>query len=383
VQNVSVSGTDTSDSLARFDSDVTPYKPRFVMLATSIVNEPEATAVQSYLQNTLLLIRKVESIGAIPILVAPYPNNGFSAAMYSSIKDLYATLASQGVPILDFLDGTDDGQGHWLPGLDVDGTHPNDIGHGLLFDCIPLTLFDALQLPMPPVNPHGFGSWVQSTGLLTEGDIEIRPSSGMGSWTISFWTGPSAATAERVLLSVNTGQFQVRRAGASWGLWSGGAILNTMEVRPVAPFHHIAMTYQSFAGILELYIDAQLRSRAIVPGANPVTVLSIGGDPGTSGWNAEDDRFADVVLYRAPLSQTDIQAIRIGQGQWKSVEAWLPLTYSPSRPTLNLAASVPAVIVHGVWNWSGEGIQPISPFDQRWLAQGAVPPRNRVALDAF
>ncbi|HWE52283.1 MAG TPA: SGNH/GDSL hydrolase family protein, partial [Bryobacteraceae bacterium] len=122
VQNVSISGTNTGDSLARFDRDVTPNNPAFVVLATSIVNEPTDTAAQSYLAKTLLLIHKVESIGAIPVVVPPYPNDGFSASMYSSIQNIYTTLGAEGVPLLDFLDAADDGQGHWVAGLSLDGT---------------------------------------------------------------------------------------------------------------------------------------------------------------------------------------------------------------------------------------------------------------------
>jgi hypothetical protein len=355
VRNVSISGTATADSLARFDHDVTPLRPNFVVLATSLANEPGATAAQTYLQNTLLLIRKVESIGATPILVPPYPYNGFSASMYSSIRDIYATLAAEGVPVLDFLDGTDDGQGHWVQGLSLDGTHPTDIGHRLLFDCIPLTLFDALQRPMPPVNPRGFGSWVQNTGTLAEGDIEIRPFSGMGSWTISFWIEPSAADTERTLLNVNGGWLQLRRTGSELRLWHGSTSLAAGISGPPA-FHHVALTYQSITGTLKFYLDGRLRSQALVPGADPATVISFGADAAQPGWNAAGDCFADILLYRAPLSQVDIQGIGNGEPPWKSVEAWLSLGYSPSRPALNLAPSVVTVIVHGSWDWSSDGI---------------------------
>jgi lysophospholipase L1-like esterase len=355
VRNVSIAGTNTSDSLTRFDHDVASYKPSFVLLATSIINEPAATAVQSYVQNTLLLIRKVESIGAIPILVPLYPNNGYSAAVSSSIRSIYATLAAEGVPMLDFLDGADDGQGHWVQGLSLDGTHPTDIGHRLLFDCIPLTLFDALQRPMPPVNPRGFGSWVQNTGTLAEGDIEIRPFSGMGSWTISFWIEPSTADTERTLLNVNGGWLQLRRTGSELRLWHGSTSLAAGISGPPA-FHHVALTYQSITGTLKFYLDGRLRSQALVPGADPATVISFGADAAQPGWNAAGDCFADILLYRAPLSQVDIQAIGTGEPPWKSVEAWLPLGYSPSRPALNLAPSVVTVIVHGSWDWSSDGI---------------------------
>ena len=213
VQNVSISGSSTADSLARFDRDVTPWAPEVVILATSLVNEPAAGAVQTFLRNTDLLIRRVESIGAMPVVVAPYPYNGFSATMYSSIHDIYSVLDGEGVPVLDFLDGVDDGRGHWLPWMTVDGTHPTDAGHQSLFETIPLSLFDALQRTGSPINPHGFGAWAQNTSDAEEGDFAIRPQTAMSSWTVSFWSKPSDSERERVLLAVNNSWLQIRRSG--------------------------------------------------------------------------------------------------------------------------------------------------------------------------
>lgn len=356
VKNNSIGGTATGDSLARFDRDVTPYAPAFVLLATSFANEPGTDTPHDYLQNTLLLIRKVESIGAIPIVVAPYPNDSFNASTYSSVMDIYATLNAEGIPILDFLDATDNGHGHWVAGMSLDGTHPTDVGHRLLFDCIPLTLFDSLQRPRPPMNPHGFGSWIQTSDTTTRGDLEIRPYSGMQSWTVSLWTNPSASPNERTLLNLNNGGFQLRRTGSVWTLWNGSVQLAAMDIRETRAFHHVAFEYQSITGMLGLYIDGQLRAQALRPAEKPLTVLSIGGDPANASLNAEGDAFADVLLYRAPLSQTDMQAIRFGHTPWKSVEAWLPLAYSPNRGVQNLAASVPTVIVFGTWTWSSQAI---------------------------
>jgi len=368
VRNVSVSGTHTGDSLARFDHDVPGLKPGFVILATSFANEPGPDPAQSYLQNTLQLIRRVESIGAIPIVVAPYPNDGFLAASYTAIKNIYATLAGEGVPILDFLSGTDDGRGHWLPGFSSDGTHPTDLGHKVLFDCIPTTLFDALQRAAAPVPPLGIGSWVQNTQPSTQGDLEIRPSSGMASWTISFWTNPASTLTERTLLNINSGWLQLRREGVSLQLWLNGASLATAGPSNSSSFRHVALTYQGVTGILKLYVDGRLRAQVVISGGNPATVFSVGGDSAFPSRNAIGDSFADILLYRAPLAQADIQGIATGATPWKSVEAWLSLAYSPDRPRQNFATSIVNVIVHGSWVRSSEGISPDPPVIRRRVA---------------
>jgi hypothetical protein len=178
----------------------------------------------------------------------------------------------------------------------------------------------------------------------------------MQSWTVSFWTNPSMSTDERTLLNLNNSDLQLRRTGSVWKLWNGSVPLATIDIPEARGFHHVALAYQSITATLSLYIDAQLRARAVVLAEKPVTVLSIGGDPNSASLNAEGDAFADVLLYRAPLAQNDIQALRIGHTPWKSVEAWLPLAYSPNREVQNLAASLPTVFVFGTWIWSNQGV---------------------------
>jgi acyl-CoA thioesterase-1 len=352
VKNMSISATSTADSLSRFDHDVTPYSPGFVILATSILNERSGSPAQTYVQNTLALTRRVRGIGAIPILVPPYPNDRFSASMYSAIQEIYTTLAIRGIPMFDFLDGADDGNGHWVAGLSADGTHPNNLGHRLLFDSIPLGLFDAFLYPPPPVNPRGYGSWIQNSDLDTRGDIEIWPDYPMGSWTVSFWTLPSDATSERTLVDVNGGWVQLRRTGSALLLWNGGGNVAGVSVSDAPAFHHVALTYQSITGTLRFYLDGILQAQVNPTDTAPVMVVAVGGDPSDAARNAAGDSFADITLYRAPLSPADIDAVYRGQLPWKSVQAWLPLAYAPDQPRLNLAASSVTTLVHGSWAWS-------------------------------
>ncbi len=77
VINRSIAGANTTDSLERFDRDVVPYQPGFVILATSIVNEgfesSPAVAYERYNENTTALIGRVREIGAIPMNITMYP----------------------------------------------------------------------------------------------------------------------------------------------------------------------------------------------------------------------------------------------------------------------------------------------------------------------
>lgn len=355
VRNVSISGTSTADSLARFDTAVAPYNPGFVILATSLANEPAGMPVQTFLNNTAALARRVEALGAIPIVVGPYPYNGFSEQMYAAMHDIYAALEGEGIPVFDFLDAADNGHGHWMPGLSTDGTHPTDAGHRLLFEAIPVAIFESLQNPVAHVKPRGYGSWLQKGGLWSAGTIAIQPSGGLNSWTASFWTKPAVVGPERVLLSVNNDRLQVRSLGDRVELWVNGARTAVgMDVRPAA-FDHVALTFQKLGGVARLYVNGSEAGR-ISLASFEATLFLLGGAPGVPGLNGGGDRFGDVLLYRAPLDAGDVANIYCGQAPWKSIEAWLPLTGSPNRPPGSQGLAGPSPVVAGSWEWSADGV---------------------------
>lgn len=361
VQNVSISGTGTAESLARFNRDVTPFLPKFVILATSIINEPVTAPATTYLQNTKVLIRKVEAIGAIPVLVAPYPNDSFTSGMYASVREIYAALGAEGVPLLDFLDGADDGQGHWVKGLTVDGTHPSDVGHKLLFDAIPITMFDALLQPEAAPALHGFGSWIQNSSAVNDGLLQVAPPTATTSWTASLWFKASAVGGDRAMLAINGDWFVVTRSGGELRVSNQGSQLGAFQWFGGQVFHHLAVTHQSITGELRVYLDGDLEIRAVLPQSPMAAVFTIGSSAAGLAWNATGDEFSDFLLYRAPLASADIQSIGHGRVPWKSVEAWLPFTYSPARSNLNIAPSATAVTVRGDWTWTSDGISPALP----------------------
>jgi hypothetical protein len=47
--------------------------------------------------------------------------------------------------VIDFLKATDDGSGHWQPGTFVDPGHPNNNGHRLMYEAIPMRWFEEFK----------------------------------------------------------------------------------------------------------------------------------------------------------------------------------------------------------------------------------------------
>jgi hypothetical protein len=155
-------------------------------------------------------------------------------------------------------------------------------------------------------------------------------------------------------------------------LWNGSANLGGNATPRLTAFRHIAVTFQKSTSSVVLYIDGIEIVRTSVNGAEDATVFAIGGMATIPSLNATGEKFGDILLYRAPLSAFNIRDTFEGRTTWRSIEAWLPLTYSPGRQSLSLAPTVVNTVVHGSWEWSSEATPRFATDQPR-----AQPPRTR------
>ncbi|WP_243147296.1 DUF1796 family putative cysteine peptidase [Scytonema sp. UIC 10036] len=148
--NVSEVGANVSRTIQRFASVVTPEKPDVVIIALSLGNEGlaycpphERRAIQRRFESGLQkLVKMTREIGARPILGGVYPHGDYSQEHHSLLKGTHNRMLNWGVPVLDWLAVLDDGQGNWKAGISFDPSHPNTVGHRLMYQAIDLRLFE-------------------------------------------------------------------------------------------------------------------------------------------------------------------------------------------------------------------------------------------------
>ncbi len=142
--NRSELGANVHRTIARFPTVVTPEKPDIVIIALSLGNEGLAHCaavdrrmVQRRFETGLQqLLRMTRAIGAYPMLGGVYPHGDYRAAQSLILRETHRQMLSWGVPVLDWLDGVDDGQGAWQTGTSFDPAHPNTIGHQSMYAAI-------------------------------------------------------------------------------------------------------------------------------------------------------------------------------------------------------------------------------------------------------
>lgn len=354
VINSSISGSGTDTSLARFDVDVTPHQPDFVVLATSIFNEGFVNAPQAawsrYVANTRELIRRTRDLGAIPIVVGMYPSDFYNTTNIALISQLYRTEETLGVPVWDFWSIVSDPAGNWLPGLTRDGLHPTDAGHGYFFNSIPLSLFDVAYYPSPGNIDSTPGAWqTPSTEEGRElGRIDIRLDRASGSWTSAAWIQDAGANDWRVYLRLGSGQgerFRVERQGTSLVLREGESeqLHVPLSVGPDRTWRHVAVSYQFATRRLQLYLDGASVAEFFPSQTEPVSHFEFGS-------GCENCSFSDLVVYRSNLDSDQIAQIMTGLIPRRSLEFWAPLRES-AWPLSNLARTNPLWTTTGNWQY--------------------------------
>jgi len=147
--NRSQLGANVSSTIERFASVVVPEKPDLVIISLSLGNEGLAycrphdrRAVQRRYESGLQqLIKMTQDLGAIPVIGGLYPNGDYNPEHNWLLRDTHHRMLRWGVPILDWLDALDDGDGGWKSSISLDIAHPNTAGHKLMFEAINLDIF--------------------------------------------------------------------------------------------------------------------------------------------------------------------------------------------------------------------------------------------------
>lgn len=195
IKNAGVAGNNTTQMLARFDTDVTPYSPTAVTIAGGMNDAASSVTIGTYAANIAAIVAKCYTIGAVPILCTITP----STATPSNRDDLIATYNTwlrryawlNGVPLLDFyplLVDTTTGALH-ADYANVDGIHPTAAGHKVLGQYVADTL-GGLLLPWSP--PMASSNTDPANLLANALFITDTNTDGLAdSWTV--YSGPAGA----------------------------------------------------------------------------------------------------------------------------------------------------------------------------------------------
>ena len=230
-----VAGNTAAQMLARFDTDVTPYRPSVVviMAGTNDTNDSTPTTLADYITAMRALVAKVRAIGAQPVL-STIPPNVISVArqrrttlINTWIKAYCAGAATDGaggwategagIPCPDTYSlFTDPTAGGYLAAYLLDGTHPNNPGYTAWasFMWAQLsTFFPAVDPPLPADN-------IDPNNLLTNG-LNLTTTGSGTSLMPTGWSVQSSVHPTGVTGSLITGDTTIK--GNWWSVVANGS----------------------------------------------------------------------------------------------------------------------------------------------------------------
>lgn len=148
--NCAIGGQTTADILLRLQRDVIDHAPAVCIVGLGLSNEgltrAENPAVPCgiFLSNLRKIVRALQEAGIYPIVGGVYPNDEFTPEQYAWLRRVYDEMDAWEVPVLQWLDGIEDGHGHYPAGWAHDPWHPNDEGYRHYYESIPQKVWQIL-----------------------------------------------------------------------------------------------------------------------------------------------------------------------------------------------------------------------------------------------
>jgi len=332
VVNISIPGFDTKSTIERFDNDVLPLEPGYVLIGLSMSNEGLETAnpdtvFDSYRNGIEELISLCKTNNIVPVVGLCYSNDNYTEEQYDYLKKMNRLINSWNVPCVNFLGVLDDGHGHFPAGQTFDPNHPNDRGHEEMFYAFVPDMFDALHsgkqnhfhlIPMPEDTLHrGTDRYMLSLGENTShSNVSYIPNDVMHSFTLAFQlkVGSKGQVAEIQTMN-GIHEFSVDKKGRLSYESPAGKITTSGNILEDRTFW-IILTHQYLTGETKLYLDDELQG--IVHEQLEPLCFTLGNHRSKAGYNK-------LFLFRAALNQEEVTMISKDRKYHASMELAAPL----------------------------------------------------------
>ena len=142
VSNCSVGGQTTTDILLRLERDVIVHHPKLCIVGLGLANEGlpsagnlrEGMVIQGIFEHNLLKIKEaLQKAGIAVMLGGVYPHNLYNEMQVGLLRETHERMTQWDVPVLQWLEAIEDGNGHFHEGLYADAGHPNDAGYQAMY----------------------------------------------------------------------------------------------------------------------------------------------------------------------------------------------------------------------------------------------------------
>ncbi|MCF8260651.1 MAG: T9SS type A sorting domain-containing protein [Melioribacteraceae bacterium] len=399
VDNISIGGNNTNDLLGRFDRDLLPQCPRYVIYGLSLGNEGIHTggqaAFDSFNEGMIELIQKAKDLDIIPIVVNCYTRSDFNAADYEFTKEMNLLIHEWDVPSVNLLGAVDDGFGRWVQGYVADPYHPNGAGHTEMFFSFVPSLFDALDEGKPmPEKVVGTKLTIENSSV--KNPVLYKPDENMHSFTYSFdVNSTSVGTIASYSTANGSGKIMIDSTnGTVKYVAPSGVELTSSIVINDGNWSKISLSHYYARGTTFLYVDSV--EVGSLPESLVPTEFILGGSGDENFGSPQSAMYRQMMLYRAGMIPEEITALSRGRLLKSSLELYAPLDedlIELTEPLQNIAQSTTELINNLVtgtndsWGMMPEQFNLFNnypnPFNPTTIIKYALPKSAKVQLNVY
>ena len=356
VVNVSRGGDNTLKILPRFEKELLPLKPGYVIIGLSLGNEGIATGsglarnriFEQFRSGLLHLVRLCRENGMVPVVVNCYARNDFGPDQYEAVKKMNLLIASWDVPSINALGAIDDGTGKWSPGYWHDKSHPNILGHREIFYAFVPGLFDALAAGKKCPEKIRNGNALSVSEGASASPLVYTPADSMHSFTISFLV---KSRGEGVVAKING-----KDRGISVSLEKGKVVFSGGKTEMFSSdttaenmgWQYVTVSHRYASGSTGFYVNGKLAGSQ--PGRFGFRDFFLGGSGDPAETAPSRAGYRDLLIYRSALNDDEVRCLYYGQLLQSSLEVYAPLgdsAFADGRFAENLAQSMAQVAIHG------------------------------------
>ena len=361
VVNVSKGGDNTTKIMPRFEAELLPQKPKYVILGLSLGNEGIATSnelvlnrnFEKYRNGMLRLVQLCRENGMYPIVVNCYTRNDFQPEHYAAIKKMNLILNTWDVPSINVLGTIDNGKGNWLEGYYHDNAHPDFKGHKEMFCALVPSLFDAIEAGKTIPYKIRSADYVSIKQPASAKPLSYTADDVIHSFSVCFQVKTDGNGTLAILSGSNTSNIAIK---------NGKILYNSVNKQIIScdttdenkGWQYIALSHQYATGQTVFYVNGKLAGtlnetidfREFVLGGTGSAKVSAA--PGEAGYK-------NLLFYRSALNCDEVRALYFDQLLQSSLEIYAPLNdkeFKSGTPTVNNAQSLSKLLIDGIMQTS-------------------------------
>lgn len=372
VYNLSRVGDSTQALIDRFYTDVAPLNPSIVLNCSGVINDGYNAA--TFRTHVMQLIKMERDIKTVPLVMTQYANNNYTAQQFADARSLTQEFEDLGVEAIDAWSLADPLTGHYLSNtLTPDGIHMTDAGQLAFYPSIPLEIFDFPDDQQYQPIPSRRVAWQLSSGsTATIEPLAVNLATPATSWTMAAWikdagiagTGIGTPNGKSVLVAYPTTGENTRANNLMtyYGLQLGapdGPVATSTTLGNTQTWHHMAITYNAFTGLVTLYIDGVVGTTIQASTNSQTSRFAFMGNAAVFGAYLLGGSITDAVIYRSALFPEDIMALKNGKmmrrsAVWGSRFSSLPLQSTGAQIIPSWSANYASASANGSFSTTDE-----------------------------